>query len=529
MINLKIPSKYPSEWILGKPRGSIKENPTNYQLRISTDDKNICVCFKFSDFKNKKEAYKECLKKQMKISDDNDLTRNKIRYLDKDTIEVKLTQDKIMKTDSKFINLVEKYPLNVKTKKTKDGETYYAMCQDKKLSFPFSNLISNFQNIRFINNDTLDLRISNLTEFGKIEIKKDILENKDYELENQYEYFEYYNNNQINKLPKNKWILGKPSGSIFHKNGDKSIYTICVLDSQQKQHTKTLNIRDYNNSHEITKKEAEKYKINMSYQLGVTKNLIKIKEEPEDYIEVKIDDSNIMKTDKIFIELIQNIYIHKTKSNNSENYYVSTNINNIEYKFHRIITQYNNDYIVDHINGDTFDNRFENLRPVNHSLNNINRNVKIRGFKKIDTIFGSSIKVCTKLDGKEFSKYYNYKNSECDNAIKMAKNFRNKIKLINKFDYNFLTNINENEEQIILKYIIKLIDKQKKILFEAINFDKNNYINQIKLLNLDNKYMKKYYNYYLVNQINFYNKLSDLSFKINEKIKNIIFNNFIKN
>ena len=59
----------------------------------------------------------------MEISDENDLTRNKIRYLDKNTIEVKLTQDKIMKTDSKFIKEVEKYPINVKSKKTKNGSS----------------------------------------------------------------------------------------------------------------------------------------------------------------------------------------------------------------------------------------------------------------------------------------------------------------------------------------------------------------------------------------------------------------------
>lgn len=524
MENLRIPKKYPSEWILGKPRGSIKENPTNYQLRVSTSNQDFNIYFKFCDYKSKNETYKACLKKQMEISDENDLTRNKIRYLDKDTIEVKLTQDKIMKTDSKFIKDVEKYPLNVKMKKTKDGETYYVMCQDKKLTFPFTNLISNFQNIRFKNGDTLDVRECNLMEFGQIEIKNEIIKDNNYELENQHEYFEYYEKNLINKLPKNKWILGKPSGSIFHRNNDINTYTICVLDTEQKQHTKTLNIKDYNNSHEKTKKEAEKLKINMSYKLGVTKNLIRLN---ENYIEVKIDESNIMKIDKFLLKLIQKINIHKAKNNISENYYASTSLNNIEYKFHRLITQYNNDYLVDHINGDTLDNRFENLRPVNHSLNNINRHTIIKGYKEVDTIFGKAIKVCTKLEKKEFSKYYSIEKYGYDQAIEMAKKFRKKIKLINSFDKTFIDELDEKEDKIMLKYLIKIIDKQKSIIMMSTNYNKNNYLEFTKDLKLDDKYKKSLFSNYIIQQIKLSDKIKEIHNLINEKIKNIMLKHFM--
>lgn len=525
MNELRNPIIYPTEWTLGKPRGSIKENPTNYQLRVSTSERDINIYFKFCDYKSKNETYKDCLKKQMEISDENDLTRNKIRYIDKETIEVKLTQDKIMKTDSKYIKEVERFPLNIKTKKTKEGEVYYVMCQDKKKAFPLTDLICNYKNIRYKNGDTLDLTEKNLSEFGKIEISEKIVNDDNYELENQYEYFKYYNTNQLDKLPKNKWILGKPSGSIFHKNGDKNIYTICVLDSEQKQHTKTLNIKNYNNSHKLTKEEANKLKINMSYSLGVTKNLIRICDE---YLEVKIDDSIIMKTDKIFIKIIQNLFLHKTKSNNSENYYISTFVNNSEYKFHRLITQYNNDYLVDHINGDSYDNRFANLRPVNHSLNNINRHIEIKGYKEVDTIFGKAIKVSTKLDSKEFSKYYSINKFGYDNAIEMAKKFREKVKLINQFDKEFINELDNKEDKIMLKYLYKIIDKQKTIIMLSINYNKNIYIEKFNEFNLDNKYLQTYYNYYLNKQIELYNKLNDLSIILNEKIKTIMFNHFME-
>ena len=524
MENLRIPKKYPSEWILGKPRGSIKENPTSYQLRVSTSNQDFNIYFKFCDYKSKNETYKACLKKQMELSDENDLTRNKLRYLDKDTIEVKLTQDKIMKTDSKFIKDVEKYPLNVKMKKTKDGETYYVMCQDKKFTFPFTNLISNFQNIRFKNGDTLDVRECNLMEFGQMEIKNEIIKDDNYELENQHEYFEYYEKNLINKLPKNKWILGKPSGSIFHRNNDINTYTICVLDTEQKQHTKSLNIKDYNNSHEKTKKEAEKLKINMSYKLGVTKNLIRLN---ENYIEVKIDESNIMKIDKFLLKLVMNINLCTSISGTSKTPYPLANFNNNSILFHRLITQYNNDYLVDHINGDTFDNRFENLRPVNHSLNNINRHTIIKGYKEVDTIFGKAIKVCTKLEKKEFSKYYSIEKYGYDQAIEMAQKFRKKIKLINSFDKTFIDELDEKEDKIMLKYLIKIIDKQKSIITMSTNYNKNNYLEFTKDLKLDDKYKKSLFSNYIIQQIKLSDKIKEIHNLINEKIKNIMLKHFM--
>jgi hypothetical protein len=460
----------------------------------------------------------------MKISDQYDLTRNKIRYLDKDTIEVKLTQDKIMTTDSKFIKEVEQYPIITKIKKTNNSEKYYAICQDKKKTFPFSDLITNYKNIKFKNNDGLDLRLKNISEFGEIKVDQTILnDNESYDIINQYKYFEYLKNNEISKLPKNVWILGKPAGTIFNKNGNKNIYTICVTDSNQKQHTKTLNIKDFNNSDKLIKEEAEKIKIIMSYKLGMTKNLIRINDE---YLEVKITDLKLMKVNMFLLKLIQKINIF-ISSGNSDVEYPATYLNDKNVLFHRLITQYNNNYLVDHINGDTLDNRYENLRPVNYSLNNINRHIDIKGYKEVNTIFGKAIKVYTKLDKKEYSKYYSVKKLGYEKACEMAKEFRNKVKLINNFDESFIEELNEKEDKIMLKYLTKIINKNKDIAIISVNYNKKIYLEAFESIDLDVKYKNNLFNNYILENIKLFNKLKDLDLQVQDKIKDIMYKHFM--
>ncbi len=510
-----------NQWILGKPRGSIKENPTAYQISITDNNGQLHhIYVKYKDFASKEEAYANCLLTRMEKSDEFDLTRNKIRYIDNNTIEVKLTQDKSMLTDSKFITQIEKYPINIKTKKTKSGEKYYVLCQDKKKTFPLTGLLYNYKNIRYKNNNTLDLRSINVYECGEIEEPK-IAANDDYDLENQYQYFELFKLKKYNELPKNKLILGKPLGTIFHRNGEPDIYTVCVTDSENKKHVKTINIKDYNNSHKLTKKEALKLKINMSYKLGVTKNLIKIH---DDYIEIQINNE-YFKTDKIFLELVSKFNICMNSSGNNDLRYPLVSINNTNILFHKLITNYNT-YLVDHINGDTFDNRLVNLRPVNYSINNFNRHVEIKGYRKVSTIYGDAIKVSTKLEKKEFSKYYSITIHGYDNAIEMAKDFRKKIMLINNFDKEFIKKLDIKEDKIIFKYIMKVLEKHKHIILQAINYNKKDYLNGVN--NLDTKYKRQLFNYYIEQQLNIYNKLNDVSQIVKEKIKEIMYEHFIE-
>jgi hypothetical protein len=164
--------KYPTEWKGGKPRGSISETKTGYMVRFSPNGKKQPATYfivKNPDAKKqpinkqydtKEEAFKSATNWMKQASDENNMTRNQYRYINKNTIEVQLTNDQIMKTDAKFIEQVELYPLQAKHKDNK----YYVVYQDKKKTGQFTSLIVPYKITDYINGDSLDLRECNLKE-----------------------------------------------------------------------------------------------------------------------------------------------------------------------------------------------------------------------------------------------------------------------------------------------------------------------------------------------------------------------------
>ena len=79
-----------------------------------------------------------------------------------------------------------------------------------------------------------------------------------------------------------------------------------------------------------------------------------------------------MKTYKIFIPLIQKLDLHIYASGNGI-LYAGCTIDKETQQFHTLITGFK---LVDHKNGDTLNNKLENLRPVDYSMNNYNRHVQ---------------------------------------------------------------------------------------------------------------------------------------------------------
>ncbi len=156
-------NRYSKSWHSGIPRGSVKKLETSYEVRIKPPDgKEIRKIFSFKKDMSMDEAYQKAEAFRKQKSDQFGITRNQIRHINKDLIEVKLSNDMTMKTNTRYKDKVLKYPLVVKTKKGTNSTKYYVLCQDKKNQFPFTNLICDFEQVEYINGDTLDLTFNNL-------------------------------------------------------------------------------------------------------------------------------------------------------------------------------------------------------------------------------------------------------------------------------------------------------------------------------------------------------------------------------
>lgn len=422
---------YPTEWTLGKPRGSTKEIPTGYLVRVTPPtQKTISKYFLHRSYKKKDDSLKAANEFAKKTSDECGLTRNQIRYIDENTIEVQLTQDKVMKTDAKFIGQIELYPLQAKArhdkKKSDEDKLYYVYYQDKKVTHKLTDLIfPEHKTISFRNGHGLDLRSANIKELGGVD---NLTKTDSKSVSKQHDYFKM----KIRELPKNEWILGKPAGTVFKRTGE-NIYTARATDDDNEQHARTFKVDRYD-SDEIAKDAAYRWKTETSYKLNMTKNLIRIIDATT--IEVELTKDRIMKTDRIFIPLLQKLYLHICISGSGMEY-VGVSIDKYandgrkEIYFHSLITGFP---MVDHINGDTTDNRLQNLRYTTHSLNNSNVHTNTKYFDKIIGVYkhkdqyGKCYVATTKFRGHVYSKSFYITGSRPEEtAKKQAIEFRNKL------------------------------------------------------------------------------------------------------
>lgn len=167
--------KYPTEWQLGKARGSITEFPTSFRTTVSrSGKKQEYEFFRFANNDNNKElTLQKANEYLMQESIKFNMVRNRIRWINKDTIEVELTQGKTMKIDAKFLDKVQENHLEVK-KKAGKTDKYYVVCHDGNKTFAFTNLICTYNKIEYINSNTLDLRSENLREKIKKETPKKV-------------------------------------------------------------------------------------------------------------------------------------------------------------------------------------------------------------------------------------------------------------------------------------------------------------------------------------------------------------------
>lgn len=151
------------EWQVGKVSGSILEKDKSYECRIKIDGKNKSKSFAFDKYKTKEETYTEAKIWLRKTSDENNLTRNKIRKIDEKTIEVMITKNEIMKTDIEFLELCQKYTIVAIKGGNEGAENYAGLSIGNKIT-RFHNYITGFDMVDHINREPLDNRLKNLRE-----------------------------------------------------------------------------------------------------------------------------------------------------------------------------------------------------------------------------------------------------------------------------------------------------------------------------------------------------------------------------
>ena len=155
------------DWQVGKVAGTILErNNEKFEVRIKINNKSKSKSFAFSKYKSKDEAKQMAKQYQIEISNKYNLTRNRIKIIDNNTIEVKLDNNLIMKTDIQFSDLCQKYTIcsskaggiNCKT------NDYYAIISLNNKNILFHKYITNYNMSDHNNRNTLDNRLSNLKD-----------------------------------------------------------------------------------------------------------------------------------------------------------------------------------------------------------------------------------------------------------------------------------------------------------------------------------------------------------------------------
>ena len=152
-------------WILGKYAGTVfqRSNKNSWSVVIKKEDGSVVTKTLAFNETNKEELYKKAIEIRNNLSEQYGLTKNKIRILNDDIIEVELSKDQIMKTDYKFLDTIEKYPVFA-TKGSRENSKYYASILIDNKNVCYHNYITGYEMNDHIDRDPLNNCLSNLRE-----------------------------------------------------------------------------------------------------------------------------------------------------------------------------------------------------------------------------------------------------------------------------------------------------------------------------------------------------------------------------
>ena len=153
------------EWIKGKYVGTVFQRGGQSKWSVVVKKPDGSVATKTLSFTEdtKKSVYDEAIKIRNGLYDSFNLTTNKIRIIDGNKIEVKLSKNQIMTTDYKFLNIVEKYPLFA-SKYESELSKYYVSMMIGNEQKQFHNFITGWNMVDHIDRNPMNNCLSNLRE-----------------------------------------------------------------------------------------------------------------------------------------------------------------------------------------------------------------------------------------------------------------------------------------------------------------------------------------------------------------------------
>lgn len=164
-IKLNVDGLEMYKWIRGKYAGTVfqRANKLNWTVVVKKPDGSVVTKTLSFTEETKNKVYEEAVKIRNGLSDTFELTTNKIRIIDGDKIEIKLTKDQIMTTDYKFLTIVEKYPLFSSRSDTVNSK-YYACMMVGKEKKQFHKFITGWDMVDHIDRNPMNNCLSNLRE-----------------------------------------------------------------------------------------------------------------------------------------------------------------------------------------------------------------------------------------------------------------------------------------------------------------------------------------------------------------------------